>query len=168
MIRVRPAEARDADTIASINVRSWHASYRGIMPDSHLAALNAASMIPRVREVIVSGKSTVLVAETPDVKGYCWLANSRDDDAPEGTGELVSIYVVPEFERRGLGRCLLMHCHATARHLGFTRLTLWALDQNHRAHGFYEAMGYAPDGCEKTTTRWGGTALREIRFTRPL
>lgn len=168
MIHVRPAVPRDADTIASINVRSWHASYRGIMPDAHLAALNAANMAPQVREVIISGKGTVLVAETPDVRGYCWFTKSRDDDAPDGTGELVSVYVAPDFERRGIGRCLLLHCHATARHLGFTHSTLWALDQNHRAHAFYEAMGYVPDGSDKTTTRWGGTTLRQVRFARTL
>lgn len=168
MMRVRAAHPDDAERIASINVRSWQSSYRGIMPDAHLASLNAASISHHVREVIAGGKSTVLVAECPDVQGYCWLAKSRDSDAQPDTGELIAIYVAPDFERRGLGRSLVADSCAVAVKQAFRRVTLWALDQNHRAHSFYQRVGFEADGHDKTTLHWGGTPLREVRFVRKL
>jgi ribosomal protein S18 acetylase RimI-like enzyme len=62
-------------------------------------------------------------------------------EAPERTGEIGCLYVLPEHERRGHGRRLIQ---ATAAHLarqGMTALLIRCLKTNAPARGFYEAMG---------------------------
>jgi ribosomal protein S18 acetylase RimI-like enzyme len=167
MTDVRAATPDDAGAIADINVRSWRHAYRGIMPDSYLATLDAAAIARRVRDVALSGSATILVAASPEVRGFSWMSRSRDDDAPPETAEITAIYVDPQYERRGIGRALACASCDVARSQGFTRISLWVLDDNARARAFYEALKFAPDGRTRTTSRWGGIRIREVRYTRP-
>ena len=166
MIAVRAATPDDAAAIAAINVRSWRHAYRGIIPDSYLAELDEAAIARRVREVADGGTDSILVATDPEVRGFSWLSRSRDDDAAPGTAEIVAIYVDPHYERQGIGRTLALASCRVARSQGFTRIGLWVIDENTGARAFYEALDFAPDGSAKTSSRWGGVAIREVRYVR--
>jgi ribosomal protein S18 acetylase RimI-like enzyme len=167
MTDVRAATPDDAGAIADINLRSWRHAYRGIMPDSYLAALDQAAIARRVRDVALSGGATILVAASPEVRGFSWMSRSRDDDAPPETAEIIAIYVDPQYERRGIGRALACASCNLALSQGFTRISLWVLDENARARAFYEALKFAPDGRTRTTSQWGGVPIREVRYVRP-
>ena len=167
MTDVRAATSDDARVIADINVRSWRHAYRGIIPDSYLEALDEAAIARRVRDVVLSGSATILVAASPEVRGFSWMSPSRDDDAQSETAEIVAIYVDPQYERRGLGRALALASCDVARSQGFTRIGLWVFDENAIARAFYEALEFAPDGRTKTTSHWGGVPIREVRYVRP-
>jgi ribosomal protein S18 acetylase RimI-like enzyme len=165
---VRAATPDDADVIADINVRSWRHAYRGIIPDSCLAALDQAAIANRVREAALNRSATILVTGGPEVHGFSWVSRSRDDDVPPETAEIIAIYVDPQLERRGIGRALALASCDAARSQGFTRISLWVLDENARARAFYEALEFVSDGRTKTTSHWGGIPIREVRYTRPL
>ena len=168
MTDVRAATADDAQAIADINVRSWRDTYRGIIPDAFLDALDEAALAARVREMAFDGSATVLVACDPHVNGFSLMSRCRDDDAPPGTAEIVAIYVDPLVQRRGIGRALTLASCDAARAQGFNRLSLWVIDQNARARAFYEALAFASDGRAKVTNQWGGVPIRELRYVRPL
>jgi ribosomal protein S18 acetylase RimI-like enzyme len=165
---VRAATPDDADAIADINVRSWRHAYRGIIPDSYLAALDHAAVANRVREAALNRSATILVAGGPEVHGFSWVARSRDGDAPPETAEIIAIYVDPERERRGIGRALALASCDAARSQGFTRLSLWVLEENARARAFYEALEFVSDGSTRSTSHWGGIPIREVRYLRSL
>ena len=167
MTDVRAATPDDAGAIADINVRSWRHAYRGIIPDSYLAALDEAAIARRVADVVRGGSATILVAASPEVRGFSWMSPSRDDDAPPETAEIIAIYVDPQHERRGIGRALACASCDVARSQGFTRIALWVFDENASARAFYEALEFAPDGRTKTTSHWGGVPIREVRYVRP-
>jgi ribosomal protein S18 acetylase RimI-like enzyme len=166
MTDIRAATADDADAIADINVRSWRHAYRGIIPDSCLAALDKTAIASHVRDVALGGSATILVAASPEVRGFSWMSRSRDDDAPPETAEIIAIYVDPQYERRGIGRALAFASCNVARSQGFTHIGVWVLHDNASARAFYEALEFAPDGTSKTTSRWGGVPIREVRYVR--
>ena len=168
MIDVRAAVPDEADAIADINVRSWRQTYRGIIPDAYLAALDQTAIATRVRDATLRQSATILVAGRPDVCGFSWLSRSRDDDATGETAEIVAIYVDPDFERRGIGRALVLASCDAARSQGFTHVSLWVVEQNVRARAFYDALGFVADDTMKITNQWGGTPIREVRYVRPL
>lgn len=72
---------------------------------------------------------------------------------PEGTCELVKMYLLPEARGIGLGRTLIEKCLETAREKGFQQVYLETLDELHLALKIYAKFGFeylkAPLGQSK-------------------
>ena len=75
--------------------------------------------------------------------------------------EMPTLYVHPDRWRRGYGRALCTAALDRARERGYAELTLWVVDINVEAHGFYTAYGFVEDGA--TTVDEGGS--QEILVT---
>ena len=101
------------------------------------------------------------------VVGFGSLGPSRAAGVSDGTGEVPAIYVEPSSLGTGVGRELFEGVTRALRDAGYARATLWVLDTNERARGFYTAAGWHPDGATKTEERPGGT-LHEVRYARNL
>jgi GNAT superfamily N-acetyltransferase len=163
---VRDARPLDAAGIAAVHVEAWRAAYDGLLPAAMLAALSVSDGAARWSRALAAGE-VVVVAEAEDgIVGFASVGASRDADAA-GAGELNAIYLHPDRWSRGDGH--LLHEAAVARlcDLGYDAASLWVLDGNERAIGFYERHGWQPDGTTKLDQR-GDVALRERRFRRPL
>ena len=147
--RIREAEAKDAAPIASIHVRAWSSSYRGQLSDDYLDGLSAEDRLPTTRSMIEDGPADlrVWVAEDDGIPvGFAVTGPSQDADADPKTGELYAIYLEPERIGTGLGRELFEHAIGDLRARGFRGVTLWVLESNELARGFYETAGWATDG----------------------
>lgn len=59
--------------------------------------------------------------------------------APDGTGVLARIAVLPAYRGRGLGRRIVEHLETLARHQGIDTVTL---KPHHYLEAFYARMGY--------------------------
>ena len=81
---------------------------------------------------------------------FASYAPSRDEDAPEGTGEVPAIYVDPAAVGTGIGRELFAEAAVALQEAGFTRATLWVLEANASARRFYEKAGWSWDGAVST------------------
>ncbi len=55
---------------------------------------------------------------------------------------IVSVYVAPDVRRSGVGSALMDAVEAWARQRGAAATSLWVVDGNDGARGFYEARGY--------------------------
>ncbi len=150
---IRAAKPDDARPVAEVHVASWRHAYRDVLPDDYLERLSVDE-----REAMWLGafadpdtKNGAFVAEEGGrVVGFASFGPSRDEDAPDGTGEVPAIYVEPSVMGRGVGRELLEEATAELRLAGFTRATLWVLEANERARRFYEHEGWAWDGAVST------------------
>lgn len=73
------------------------------------------------------------------IVGYCF--------GDKQTGEIVVLAVLPQYERRGIGKALLLRIVEELRSLGYQRLFLGcSRDPSHRSHGFYRHLGWSPTG----------------------
>ena len=81
----------------------------------------------------------------------------------EGCGEIVSLYLLPEYMGKGYGKELLNFVTAELSAKGFQEIFLWVLEENNRARGLYERYGFlrAEDVVEE---KIGGKNVREIRY----
>jgi putative acetyltransferase len=61
---------------------------------------------------------------------------------PEGTCELVKMYLLPEARGIGLGRTLIEKCLVSARDIGFQQVYLETLDELHLALKIYAKFGF--------------------------
>jgi ribosomal protein S18 acetylase RimI-like enzyme len=164
LTQIRLATPADAARIAEVNVRAWQHAYRGIISDAYLDSLDSSTLSTKVGETL-RRHATTLVAVRSSVIGFSWVSASRDEDASPGTAELIALYVAPEHQRSGVGRALMAESLRVADLQGASRVTLWVLEANDSARAFYSSLGFAPDGSVKTTARWGGVPVAEVRYS---
>lgn len=163
MSYVRPATVADATAIAEIHVHCWRAAYAGILPDDYLAALSIEKHTAFWERELAGSGSTTLVSDRDGlITGWVSGGNSRDENGA-GISEIHAIYVSPDCWGCGSGGAL-MHAMGNCFPSG-SPTTLWVLEQNLRGIGFYQRLGFTPDGAVKTILI-GGAELTEIRLRK--
>ena len=167
LVTVRHTVVEDAAGIARVRAESWIDTYRGIVPDEFLDAIDVGEWTERQRRNMMQQPDDLvtLVAETRGLVVGWVVGGPNRDAAFDYAGELYAIYLLPEYQRRGIGRELT---EAVARWLvdqGLNSMILWVLEQNLRARHFYEAL----DGrqCGERQTNIGGGCLTEVAYGWP-
>lgn len=159
----RLASSDNLRDVAQVYVRSWQDAYRGIVPQAYLDALASGSWMATLAGCV---DRTWAVYEGGAVVGVCTYGPARDK-AFTGWGEVVSIYVLPEWAGKGIGHALLEAALGSLRDEGFHSVYLWVLEDNHRARTFYERQGFAPNG-DVMDVEVGGAFLRDLRYVKQL
>ena len=143
-VTVRPARDDDAEAIARVHVETWRAAYVGLLPQEILDGLSRRRQMRRWRRAIRDPEAElgqIFVAEDGGIVGF--------GSASREAGEITTLYVRPDEQRRGIGRMLFS---SMAEFLEGP-VSLWVLDGNPAA-GFYERLGGRP-GVHATVERWG-------------
>lgn len=173
-VRIRLARRDDAPAIAAVNVRSWQTSYRGILPDSFLDALDAKVREEPWRERLAQPPEfgCTLVAEVnraadEDASAIIGFATGGPErDGVSGyDGELYAIYLLAEYRGNGIGRRLTSAIAGWLSQRGTRSLLIWVLKENVRARGFYERLG-GQFVAERPITI-GSSNLQEVAYGWP-
>jgi RimJ/RimL family protein N-acetyltransferase len=167
-MNLRNATPNDAAAMAAVHIDAWRTAYRGLVPDSFLAALDHGRRTERLREFLESGSGeTYIVERDGRAIGHLTVGPCRDDDLDERTvGEIWGIYLAPGHWRQGIGTRVCQRAESMLRARGVRRSVLWVFEGNERARRFYEAMGYTPD--EATKIIEVGAPLTAIRYRKDL
>lgn len=104
------------------------------------------------------------MAEEKKLIGTACVSLSRWPDWP-GFGEVVSLYLLPEYMGRGYGKALLAAAVETLAGQGFRDALLWGLEENRRARRFYEKAGFVFSGGFMED-EIGGRPIREVLYHR--
>jgi len=148
-VSIRTAVPDDARAVAEVHVASWGWAYRDDLPVETIASRSVEDRRRMWAEWFASNEpaSDLLVAEEEGlVVGFSGFGISRDEDAPGGTGEVRTIYLLEEVAGKGIGRMLFARANDRLRELGYGRATLWVLETNERSRRFYERAGWSWDG----------------------
>lgn len=166
---IRSATLDDARAIAVVHVKSWHGAYEGLLPDSLLRGISVDQRERRWRQTIggVGSGQVLVVIVAGLLRGFAHLCQSPDGNVRRQVGQLDALYLDPSCWGRGLGRQLHDRALEALGAQGFRSAVLWVLEGNARARGFYERMGWMPDGARKVE-RWEAVALHEVRYRREL
>lgn len=165
---VRVASQADIDGIVDVHVTAWQAAYRGIMPDHILDNISRQKRRARWQENLRHPiRKTIVYDDGSRILGFASYGPCRDEDAAEGVGELMAIYVAPDSWHRGIGHALWQVSQAEMIP-DFSAVTVWVLKDNSPARQFYEAMGFlmVPDG--KKVLQWYDVDLIEVRYRKIL
>ncbi|MEQ8734179.1 MAG: GNAT family N-acetyltransferase [Rhodospirillaceae bacterium] len=143
MLTIRTAEAEDAARIANVHVKTWHATYSGLLPKSYIDSFTEdRRAIAWVRIMNHMGKSEgVLVSENlnGEIVGFVSYGPLRSV-IPGHEGEISSLYILPGFQREGHGRRLFLAASNRLHQAGLEGLAIWVLRDN-PADMFYKRMG---------------------------
>jgi GNAT superfamily N-acetyltransferase len=175
---VRPAEPHDAAEIARIQLTTWRAAYRDLLPTEVLDALDAGEAEATWRHTIEQGPARVFLAtEGSWHVGFCAAGAAPQDESAGADGTpapdtdqvaLVSTLLVePRWGRRGHGGRLLAAAGTAMLADGLTRGISWVAEADKASLAFWERAGWVTDGTVRTLDA-GGQPLREVRMTGTL
>ena len=162
---IRAALTTDALAVARVHVRSWQVAYSGLLPAEYLDSLRPEHRAARYTfELPPPAPATLVAIDGERICGFATTGESRDDDTP-GFGQLLALYVHPEYWSTGVGRALISAARNSLAGAGYCIATLWVLTGNKRAERFYLADGWRPDGRHRTDTI-GGATVEETSYRR--
>lgn len=139
---IRKAVAQDAAAIAQVHVESWRTTYCDLIPAQILDQLDVMQREQMWHGAMTHPQSTVNlhVAEVDRViVGFVACGRERGNSEAYD-GELFAIYLLEQFQRRGIGRALFQVGRDQLKASGYVSMLLWVLEGN-RAIQFYETIG---------------------------
>lgn len=107
MIGIRPAAADDLPDIGRVVVDCWRSTFAGLLPTEFLESMSADHQERRHRRYFGRAGVNYHVAcdESGGVVGFANGGPSRDTGFPH-EGELYALYLLPAYQRRGIGTSL--------------------------------------------------------------
>ncbi|MGE4353895.1 MAG: N-acetyltransferase family protein [Oscillospiraceae bacterium] len=147
------------DDVSHVYAQSWKSAYRGIVPQDYLDSIPE----DRWSKILLGELSNLwVVSDGKRIIGSSTYAPARDEKYG-GWGEIISIYLLPEYFHQGIGTKLLRASMNGLFTMGYGSLYLWVLEDNCSAHRFYEKSGFRFNG-DIMQSVIGGKPLNEARY----
>ena len=125
--------------IGRIYVDGWRSAYKGIMPQGYLDRMDVDEIAAKHRAM--ARPELVMLDDEGKYIGASVICPSREADKP-GWGEVKTMYLLPEYQGRGLGQVFMDAALAELKQMGFAKIYLWTQAKNYRARRFYEKYGF--------------------------
>ncbi|NBD32627.1 MAG: GNAT family N-acetyltransferase [Cyanobacteria bacterium] len=141
---IREATQSDVPAISRVHVDTWRTTYRGVVPDEHLANLSYERRANGWYQILNSapedGNFTYIAEdESGEIVGFANGGIERTGD-PIYRGELTAIYIQQNYQGKGIGRGLVQVVAERLGRLGINSMLVWVLVDN-PACQFYAALG---------------------------
>lgn len=149
----------DRYAISHVYKESWKHAYKDIIPKSYLDSIPEGRWAGAIEK---PGMHSLIMLNGDEIIGTSSYCKSRFSDM-EGCGEIVSIYLLPEYIGKGCGRELFKATIDELKKLGFNDIFLWVLEENRRARRFYEKAGFNLSG-KYLEDNIGGKDLIEVQY----
>jgi putative acetyltransferase len=147
-MHIRQAISTDREVLLDVWLRSVRVTH------TFVSAEDIESMIPQVREYLASSESEfwVVCDDAGAVRGFMGMAGNK----------MESLFLDPEFQRRGAGRQLVLHAQSR-----YGALTVDVNEQNAAGRCFYEACGFIVEGRSELDEQGRPYPLLHLRLAAP-
>ena len=147
-MEIRRAIPTDREVLLDIWLRSVRATHTFVSEE------DIQSMTPQVRDYLASSEPEfwVLCDDSGVIRGFMGMSGSKMD----------SLFLAPEFQRRGGGRRLVRHAQVL-----HGELTVDVNEQNVAARAFYEACGFVVEGRSELDDQGRPYPLLHMRLATP-
>ncbi len=163
-MEIRKATIDDIKDISRIHALSWKSAYKGIIPQTYLDELKEDFWVSAFETWLNDKVLTAQVMmENGSIIGCVAYGKARDKSL-FSWGEIVSIYLLPEYFGKGYGNKLLESALLDLKQSGFQNIYLWVLKQNQRARYFYEKNKWRFNEDDECVCEIAGKQLTEIRY----
>lgn len=141
MLRIRRLEPEDAGTVSALFAQSWRFAYKGIVGDVYLSALQDSHWTAFLTQNLDNGLMGIALEADGIMIGACLIRRSAVCCYPDD-GDLLAIYLHPDFIGAGHGHMLYRTAEDAMREAGYLHCIVNVLPENARAVHFYEAHGF--------------------------
>ena len=163
-IAIRRATPQDAPVIADVRIASWRHTYRGLIPDAYLDAMEidaSAALWTRVLSAATDRASVFVADDDGEIVGFA-AGNMLEEPRHGLDAELSAAYVQRDHQRAGIGRRLVDAVARAQRAHGARGLIVWVIAGNNGARAFYEGLGATL--LIEPPFEWDGTPLVEAGY----
>ena len=135
----------DAEEILSVINTSNRESYKKIMPKEHFR-----EPVLSLEKLLEDFESMIFYVHRSQgtIAGVAALETESEE-----TGRIHWVYILPEYQRQGIGTALVTHLERKAIEMGLRRLRLLTVEKARWAVNFYKRLGYHL--AEKIERPWG-------------
>ena len=161
MIHIRKAVPSDAQGIAKVHVESWKSTYINIVPENFLNNLSYEKREDYWLSVIPNGGVYVAEDENNQIIGFASGGKERSGNYSNYNGEIYAIYILKEYQGRGIGKLLLEPIINDLTTQGIFTMLVLALEDNPSRH-FYEKLGAKK--IDNIIVEIGGVQLNELVY----
>ncbi|NLW43355.1 MAG: GNAT family N-acetyltransferase [Tissierellia bacterium] len=158
-MEIRKITKEDAAKASRIYALSWKIAYRNIVPQNYLDSLSLDRWTPFLKDSLFDG---YVLIEDGEYIATTSISPAREEEM-QGWGEIISLYVLPEYFYKGYGKKLLEFAVSELKSQGFNDTFLWVLEENRQGRDFYERNNFIPNG-DKTIIKIDGKELVEMRY----
>ncbi len=141
-IEIKDTELQDAETISNIHALSWKSAYQGIVPQKYLDQLQNSFWVEAFQDWISNNIFKIKQIYENNVSVGCIVYGKARDEMLSAWGEIVFIYIHPNYFRKRYGQKLLDFALTDMKKDGYQNIYLWVLKQNKNARLFYEKNGF--------------------------
>lgn len=157
-INIRDYKMEDAEVKAYVHYKSWQETYTGLMNQEYLNKMSVKKCVDMAKKY--DNPENTLIAEMDGkIVGFACYNKCRAIEL-ENYGELVAIYILKEYHKKGIGKMLMDEC--VNRLSKYNGIALWVLDSNKNTINFYEKYGFSFDGVKKEAVLV--TPITELRM----
>lgn len=166
MSGVRLANIHDASAMSRIHARTWKAAYINYISPVYLDTIPDDGWIPlferafkeSIHEAAVFVQNGIITGTVTYGKARaamtCTAAESTGTAENNnggrsfvcGEGEIISLYVLPEYWSTGQGFQLTEFAVDSLKNQGYKSCFLWVIKENERAVNFYKKFGFKSTG----------------------
>ncbi|MEV0199793.1 GNAT family N-acetyltransferase [Nonomuraea sp. NPDC050691] len=171
---IRPATRQDAPALATVQMASWRAAFRGVMTDEYLDGLDHEALTKAWEGLLADAggpRAGTLAVERADGRGLVGYSRFHptddEDDDPTRVGMIGSLYTVPDVWSTGVGKALITAVLDAVASAGYAEASLWVLEGNTRARSFYERDGWRHDGAV-VMDRTDRVPITKLRYRKAL
>ena len=169
IIKIRVATEADAEAMALVHIRSWQKAYEQYIPDSILSTLSVPERTQQWCELIKTGVTVLVLEMNSQVIGFASICAFRDGGEGSLCGEISTMYLHPDYWRKGFGTKLCSAAMAELFNMGYKEVLLWVLADNNQARKFYENIGFQAQAKTKLEEFYdGGSLLSEVLYKKRL
>lgn len=165
-MKIRKAKFSDSEQIALIHINCWRTSYRNIVPDEVLDKKLSLERSMKNWENTLKHYSDLifLVVENDSGKviGFCSGGKNREiEKTPQFAGELMAIYILKQYQKKGIGRKLVREFVNELLKKDIDNMIIWAL-QKSKYKKFYEKLG--GQYVDEKNIEIGGKKLKVVAY----
>ncbi len=147
---------------AQVHYRSWQQTYRGQLSDDYLDNMSCEQCLAIAKR----WQDNVIIAKDGErVVGFTVYGQCRDRDM-ENTGEVLALYLLEEYQKRGIGYRLMQA--AMEQLASYPAVALWVLKGNEKAIPFYLRYGFRFDGAQKQLLIGQTVSEQRMIFSREI
>lgn len=155
------SEKDNLNDVNNVYEQSWKYAYKDIIPQIFLDSIPVGKWTTSIQ---AQDRHNLVAVDQDHIIGTLSFCKSRWKNYKD-YGEIVSLYLLPEYMGKGYGKELLESALNELTTQGFNHILLWVIDENVGARRFYEKQGFTYQNIY-LTENIGGKDIRELMYMR--